>query len=104
MVKAKSNNNNRTYLISGIIATLALVYAACTDGSDASCEETGRYPTWEAAPASTKEFDHDNDKSVCRLPILSVEEWEDGRYWEREEPVIVKNVTDGWKAMEHWTK
>ncbi len=64
----------------------------------------GRYLTWEEAPASREEFDHDNDKRVCRLPILSVEEWEMGRYWEREIPVIVKNVTDRWPALEHWTK
>jgi hypothetical protein len=72
--------------------------------SSSSSSSLGRYPTWEAAPASKDEFDHDNEKSVCRLPILSVEEWEAGKYWEREVPVIVKNVTDGWMALEHWTK
>ena len=75
-----------------------------SSSSSASSSSLGRYPTWEAAPASKDEFDHDNEKSVCRLPILTVEEWEAGRYWEREVPVIVKNVTDGWMALEHWTK
>lgn len=56
------------------------------------------------APASTEEFDHDNDPEVCGLPILTVEEWEAGRYWEGKKPVIVKNVTAGWAAMEHWKK
>mmetsp|Transcript_23489 Transcript_23489/g.38736 ORF Transcript_23489/g.38736 Transcript_23489/m.38736 type:complete len:360 (-) Transcript_23489:128-1207(-) len=63
-----------------------------------------RYKTWEEAPASYEEFDHDNHPSVCRLPVVTVEEWEKGRMWEGETPVIVKNVTDGWKALEHWTK
>ena len=55
-------------------------------------------------PASTEEFDHDNDPSICGLPFLTVEEWESGRYWEGDKPVIVKNVTAGWAAMEHWKK
>lgn len=62
------------------------------------------YETWEDAPASWEEFGHDNDPSVCGIPVLSVEEWEEGRYWEREEPVLVRNATDGWSALEHWTK
>ena len=62
------------------------------------------YETWEDAPASWGEFGHDNDPGVCGIPVLSVEEWEEGRYWEREEPVLVRNVTDGWPALEHWTK
>eukprot|EP00804_Cyclotella_cryptica_P011474 CCRYP_016394-RB/>CCRYP_016394-RB protein AED:0.43 eAED:0.43 QI:195/1/1/1/1/1/4/148/320 len=76
----------------------------CTDDATSTCTYTGHYPTWEDAPASAEEFDHDNDKSICRLPIISVAEWETGRYWEKEEPVIVKNVTDGWMALQHWTK
>eukprot|EP00571_Detonula_confervacea_P002185 CAMPEP_0172326870 /NCGR_PEP_ID=MMETSP1058-20130122/57864_1 /TAXON_ID=83371 /ORGANISM="Detonula confervacea, Strain CCMP 353" /LENGTH=331 /DNA_ID=CAMNT_0013043765 /DNA_START=102 /DNA_END=1097 /DNA_ORIENTATION=- len=98
--------------LSTIVAILAaLIHAeieACTEDCAPDASETplglGRYPTWEDAPASTEEFDHDNDKSVCRLPIISVEEWEAERYWEREDPVIVQNVTDGWPALEHWTK
>jgi len=56
------------------------------------------------APASKEEFDHDNSPDVCGLPILTVEEWEAGRYWKGKKPVIVKNVTDGWAALEHWKK
>mmetsp|Transcript_12117 Transcript_12117/g.29588 ORF Transcript_12117/g.29588 Transcript_12117/m.29588 type:complete len:337 (-) Transcript_12117:159-1169(-) len=97
----------RAVFISSIIATILSLAYAKTDTCTEDCEpknSIGRHPTWEAAPASVEEFDHDNDKSVCRLPIISVEEWERGRYWEREEPAIVQNVTDGWPAMEHWTK
>lgn len=72
--------------------------------SDSQSTSLGLYATWEEAPASIHEFDHDNDKTVCRLPIITVEEWETGRYWEREVPVIVKNVTDAWPALKHWTK
>ncbi|KAL7548515.1 hypothetical protein ACHAWF_011801 [Thalassiosira exigua] len=87
----------------------AAVESSCDDGAS-SCPDNdapnllGRHPTWEDAPDSAEEFDHDNDPSVCSLPILSVEEWEAGRHWEREVPVIVKNVTQGWSALEHWTK
>jgi len=31
-----------------------------------------------------------------------VEEWEKGRYWERNKPVLVKNATEGWAALERW--
>jgi hypothetical protein len=84
--------------------------STCAEG-DASCAAAASspafvryYSTWEEAPISAGEFDHENDRNVCRLPIISVDEWESGRYWEREEPVIVRNVTDGWGALEHWTK
>jgi len=119
-----STAQKRALLLSIIAAILTLIHAnnvgACNpEDNGASCETSsetdttttkttssllGPYATWEDAPASTEEFDHDNDKSVCRLPIISVEEWEAGRYWERNEPVLVQNVTDGWAAMEHWTK
>ena len=62
------------------------------------------YIEWEDAPASREEFDHDNDPEVCGIPFLTVEEWEAGRYWEGSKPVMVKNVTDGWAALEHWKK
>ena len=90
----------------GIDSSCAEGDASCAAASSASSSSPvfGRYPSWEDAPSSYEEFDHDNDGKVCRLPIISVEEWEVGRYWEREEPVIVRNVTDGWKALEHWTK
>eukprot|EP00579_Thalassiosira_antarctica_P005695 CAMPEP_0201883222 /NCGR_PEP_ID=MMETSP0902-20130614/15220_1 /ASSEMBLY_ACC=CAM_ASM_000551 /TAXON_ID=420261 /ORGANISM="Thalassiosira antarctica, Strain CCMP982" /LENGTH=85 /DNA_ID=CAMNT_0048411957 /DNA_START=29 /DNA_END=282 /DNA_ORIENTATION=- len=31
---------------------------------------------WEDGPSSWEEFGHDNDPSVCGLPVLTVEEWE----------------------------
>ena len=105
-----SSPHKRAFVISSIAALVALIYAnadSCTD--DATCtssdgEPLGRYSAWEDAPHSSDEFDHDNNKRVCGLPILTVEEWETGRFWESEKPVMVKNVTDGWKALEHWTK
>ena len=104
----KTTAHKRAFFLSSISAILALIYAdvSCTEDGTSCASETplGRYPTWEEAPSSTEEFDHDNDKSVCRLPIISVEEWEEGRFWEGEEPVLVRNVTDGWPALEHWTK
>lgn len=62
------------------------------------------YKTWDDAPASWEEFGHDNDPNICGVPVLTVEEWEAGRYWEKEKPVLVKNITDGWPALDHWTK
>lgn len=109
MVSATAHK--RVFFLSSIVAGIALIYAESSDDTcTADCATAsdgtslGRYPTWEAAPASTEEFDHDNDKTVCRLAVISVEEWERGRYWEKEQPVLVKNVTDGWGAPEHWTK
>mmetsp|Transcript_25972 Transcript_25972/g.55845 ORF Transcript_25972/g.55845 Transcript_25972/m.55845 type:complete len:363 (-) Transcript_25972:131-1219(-) len=57
---------------------------------------------WEDGPTSWEEFGHDNDPSVCSLRFLTVEEWEAGKYWEGDQPVIVKNVTDGWAALNNW--
>jgi len=57
---------------------------------------------WEDGPSSWEEFGHDNDPEVCGLQFLTVREWEEGRYWERDEPVIVKNVTAGWAARHNW--
>ena len=94
----------RTFLLSCIAVLIMLFLYFGSSSKSQPSSTVGRYLTWEEAPASIEEFDHDNDKRVCRLPILSVEEWEMGRYWEREMPVIVKNVTDGWPALEHWTK
>eukprot|EP01082_Thalassiosira_pseudonana_P011562 g10219.t1 g10219 contig4:1458046-1459257(-) len=107
-------SSRRVFVVTHIAAILALIYATntqtCDDVSDSttcnSSDEvpTGKYATWDEAPKSIEEFDHGNDRSVCRLPFISVEEWEEGRYWERDVPVIVRNVTDHWKALEHWTK
>ena len=60
---------------------------------------------WEDGPSSWDEFGHDNDPDVCGLPRITVEEWEDKRYWEgKYGPVIVMNVTDGWAALNNWKK
>lgn len=92
-------NRNAAFFLSVIAAILGVFL-----NGDKSPAISSYYETWDDAPASWEEFGHDNDPSVCRVPILTVEEWEQGRYWEREEPVLVKNVTDGWPALEHWTK
>jgi len=106
------NNSSETQDVSPISSTNTVEESTYVntneENEDSTCTEQqinlGQYNTWEEAPASTKEFDHDNNKKVCRLPIITVDEWETGRYWEKEEPCIVKNVTDGWLALEHWTK
>ena len=95
-----------THLLA-ITALLALFHTNASQtcsSQDDTCINTGRYKTWGESPASWEEFGHDNDKTICRLPIISVEEWEAGQYWLKQEPVIVKNATKGWGALEHWTK
>ena len=57
---------------------------------------------WEDGPSSWEEFGHDNDPSVCRMPTITVDEWESGRYWRGNQPVMVANVTAGWAANENW--
>lgn len=57
---------------------------------------------WEEGPSSWEEFGHDNPPDVCGLPVLTVEEWERGRHWEKDRPVLVRNVTEGWAALENW--
>ena len=60
---------------------------------------------WEDGPTSWSEFGHDNSPEICGLPIISVAEWEEKRWWEGKlGPVIVKNVTDGWAALHNWKK
>lgn len=63
-----------------------------------------KYKNWEDAPASWEEYGHDNDESVCGVPRLTVEQWEKGKYWQKNKPVIVMNVTEHWPAVEHWKK
>ena len=87
-----------------ILAVFQINAEQTCSAADETCIDVGRYKTWGDSPASWEEFGHDNDKTICRLPIISVEEWEKGEYWLKQEPVIVKNVTDGWGALEHWTK
>ncbi|KAL3817728.1 hypothetical protein ACHAXA_002488 [Cyclostephanos tholiformis] len=57
---------------------------------------------WEDGPSSWDEFGHDNDPSVCRMQIMTVEEWESGRHWRNNVPVMVTNVTSGWAANVNW--
>lgn len=60
---------------------------------------------WEDGPTSWSEFGHDNSPEICGLPIISVTEWEEKRWWEGKlGPCIVKNVTDGWPALHNWKK
>eukprot|EP00581_Thalassiosira_minuscula_P008321 CAMPEP_0183703902 /NCGR_PEP_ID=MMETSP0737-20130205/1453_1 /TAXON_ID=385413 /ORGANISM="Thalassiosira miniscula, Strain CCMP1093" /LENGTH=453 /DNA_ID=CAMNT_0025930705 /DNA_START=18 /DNA_END=1379 /DNA_ORIENTATION=- len=69
---------------------------------DAEVDYGNHNNAWEDGPSSWQEFGHDNDPNVCGLPVLTVEEWEAGKYWEGNKPVIVKNVTDGWAANHNW--
>ncbi len=59
---------------------------------------------WEDGPSSWMEFGHDNDDSVCGLRLITLDEWEGGRHWELDVPVLVSGVTDGWKALYNWKK
>mmetsp|Transcript_27889 Transcript_27889/g.58912 ORF Transcript_27889/g.58912 Transcript_27889/m.58912 type:complete len:441 (-) Transcript_27889:92-1414(-) len=111
------------YIYSSLLFTTALLAISCivlsqetetvagetSDESDATTEEVvvdvdyGNHNNeWEDGPSSWEEFGHDNDPEVCGVPVLTVEEWESGKYWEGSKPVIVKNVTEGWAALNHW--
>jgi hypothetical protein len=57
---------------------------------------------WDDGPSSWDEFGHDNDPNVCRMQTITIEEWESGRYWRGNVPVMVKNVTAGWAANVNW--
>lgn len=59
---------------------------------------------WEDGHSSWEEFGHDNNPEICGLPLLTVTEWESGRYWERNTPVLVSGVTNGWAALSNWKK
>ena len=54
---------------------------------------------WEDGQSSWEEFGHNNNPDICGLPLLTVAEWEVGRYWERNTPVLVSGVTDGRAAL-----
>ena len=47
--------------------------------------------TWADAPTSAEEFDHGNPPGMCDVQRLSTTEWEDGRHWLGDFPVIVEN-------------
>ncbi len=57
---------------------------------------------WDDGPSSWDEFGHDNDPDVCRMRTMTVEEWESGRHWRHNVPVMVTNVTSGWDANVNW--
>ncbi|KAL3792831.1 hypothetical protein ACHAW5_003717 [Stephanodiscus triporus] len=58
--------------------------------------------SWEDGPSSWDEFGHDNDPAICRMRTMTVEEWEMGRHWRNNVPVMVTNVTEGWAANHNW--
>ncbi|KAL7427590.1 LOW QUALITY PROTEIN: hypothetical protein ACHAXH_001094 [Discostella pseudostelligera] len=73
------------------------------DEDDSNIIDYGNHNhNWEDGPSSWSEFGHDNAPDICRLPLISVEEWESGRYWERDTPVMVANVTAHWDALHNW--
>jgi hypothetical protein len=57
---------------------------------------------WSQGPSSWEEFGHTNDPSVCKLQTITVDEWERGKYWRGNVPVMVMNVTTNWDANVHW--
>jgi hypothetical protein len=57
---------------------------------------------WDDGPSSWDEFGHDNDPDVCRMRTMTVAEWESGRHWRNDVPVMVTNVTAGWAANVNW--
>ena len=89
-----------------LLAAAVLALATVAGSQDAAEEiDYGNHNLeWEDGPTSWEEFGHDNDPAVCGLPVLTVEEWEAGKYWEGNKPVLVKNVTDGWAALTNWKK
>ena len=92
---------HRPYLFATLLAL------ATVAGSQDAAEEIdyGNHNLeWEDGPTSWEEFGHANAPDVCGLPVLTVEEWEAGKYWEGNKPVLVKNMTDGWAALTNWKK
>ena len=55
---------------------------------------------WEDGPSSWEEFGHDN--ANCNMAHITVQEWEEGKYWTRGRPVIVTGVTEHWAARNNW--
>ena len=71
------------------------------DGGD-GVDHGNHNQNWEDGHSSWDEFGHDNDPSVCRMRTMTVDEWEAGRHWRGNVPVMVTNVTDGWVANVNW--
>jgi len=73
------------------------------DGDDDGQVDYGNHNhNWEDGHSSWDEFGHDNDPSVCKMRTMTVGEWEAGRHWRNNVPVMVTNVTDNWAANVHW--
>ena len=110
MISSSGRSYRLTYFLSTLSffasLTAALNSETCVGCALNSEEESPytKFKSWEDAPASWEEYGHDNDESVCGVPRLTVEEWERGKYWQRNKPVIVVNVTEHWPAVEHWKK
>jgi hypothetical protein len=88
-----------------VIYFLASIVGSSQEVDDVDEVDYGNHNLeWEDGPSSWEEFGHDNDPSVCGLQVLTVEEWEAGRYWEGKKPVLVSGVTEGWPALNNWKK
>ena len=88
-----------------LVLSISIVCSSSSEttiGSENNIDYGNHNFEWEDGPSSWDEFGHNNDPDVCGLPVLTVEEWEAGRYWEKGQPVLVKNVTDGWAALNNW--
>ena len=57
---------------------------------------------WSQGPSSWEEFGHTNDPNICRLQTITLDEWERGKYWRYNVPVMVMNVTADWDANMNW--
>ena len=72
------------------------------DGDVGQVDYGNHNHNWEDGHSSWDEFGHDNDPSVCKMRTMTAGEWEAGRHWRNNVPVMVTNVTDSWAANFHW--
>ena len=84
------------------LAIIAIAYSQSQEFLYDDIDYGNHHLNWEDGTTSWDEFGHDNSPDMCNLPILTVEEWEAGKYWERDQPAIVRNVTKGWAALHSW--
>ena len=71
------------------------------DGEYINNTDYGNHNTnWEDGHASWEEFGHNNEH--CNLQTITVQEWEDGKYWEKDDPVLVTGITEHWAANTNW--
>eukprot|EP00579_Thalassiosira_antarctica_P000628 CAMPEP_0201867376 /NCGR_PEP_ID=MMETSP0902-20130614/1622_1 /ASSEMBLY_ACC=CAM_ASM_000551 /TAXON_ID=420261 /ORGANISM="Thalassiosira antarctica, Strain CCMP982" /LENGTH=394 /DNA_ID=CAMNT_0048392519 /DNA_START=49 /DNA_END=1233 /DNA_ORIENTATION=+ len=102
--RPRSRPPKHDFYISLLTTALLALSIVRSQETDEPIDYGNHNPEWEDGPSSWEEFGHDNDPSVCGLPVLTVEEWEAGKYWDGNKPVLVKNMTDGWAALNHWKK